>query len=109
MEGLSSKELLELIPSDILAKSLTVAVFRNGLIEDMHADKSKNLGQSDMKALNIDVCNRLYEIIEMYRAVLSGDEQAGEDLLKTISYSSLCATNWNQPKNMHKFKVSSFK
>ena len=51
-----------------LAKALSVAVYRNGKIEDVHAgecegeDYFRGIPDSCMKAINIDVCNKIVKI-----------------------------------------------
>jgi hypothetical protein len=42
-----------------IAKAITHFSFRNGPIEDMHADRNKNITDEDMKVLNKYMVNRL--------------------------------------------------
>ena len=49
-------EYFKQIPKDVLAKSLAVAIFRNGEIEDIHSDSNKNITDEDMKILNKAAC-----------------------------------------------------
>ena len=59
-----------------LAKALSVAVYRNGKIEDVHAgecegeDYFRGIPDSCMKAINIDVCNKIYTILKLLLATV---------------------------------------
>ncbi|MFB5762703.1 hypothetical protein [Paenibacillus medicaginis] len=50
---------------DMIAKAITHFAFRNGPIEDMHADQEKNLTDKDMMVLNKFVHNRLAYVFEL--------------------------------------------
>ena len=47
-----------------LSKALTHLVFRNGVVENLHAD-SACLDDATMKKLNIDVNNRIYTVLDI--------------------------------------------
>ena len=46
-----------------LAEALTHLVYRDGFIEVLHRDKTKNLFDSDMKKLNKEIHNRIYTVL----------------------------------------------
>ena len=48
-----------------LSKALTHLVFRNGVVENLHAD-SACLDDATMKKLNIDVNNRIYTVFDIW-------------------------------------------
>ena len=48
-----------------LSKALTHLVFRNGVVENLHAD-SACLDDATMKKLNIDVNNRIYTVLDIW-------------------------------------------
>ena len=48
-----------------LSKALTHLVFRNGVVENLHAD-SACLDDATMKKLNMDVNNRVYTVIDIW-------------------------------------------
>ncbi|WP_088831403.1 hypothetical protein [Paenibacillus tyrfis] len=51
--------------TDTIAKAITHFAFRNGPIEDMHADRDKNITDQDMRVLNKYVHNRLAYVFEL--------------------------------------------
>lgn len=56
-----------------LAEALTHLVYRDGFIEVLHGDKTKNLFDSDMKKLNKEIHNRIYTVLLL---LLSQDEMS---------------------------------
>jgi len=50
--------------ADVMAKGLTIFAFRNGPIENMHANGQ--LSQEDMKTLNKNMVNHLAALIEEF-------------------------------------------
>ena len=48
-----------------LSKALTHLVFRNGVVENLHAD-SACLADATMKKLNMDVNNRIYTVLDIW-------------------------------------------
>lgn len=83
-----------------LAKGLTVICVRDTVIENYHA--MGKLSDEEMKAFNIEVCNKLYEAME---ALLDAnlDQQAKNDLYKTILARQ--PTGWNEPENKGYFRI----
>ena len=59
------KTVISTLDIDTIAKAVTHFAFRNGPIEDMHADNNKNLTDQDMKVLNKFVHNRLAYVFEL--------------------------------------------
>lgn len=76
----------------ILSKSLTHLIFRNGIVEDMHAGKSTILDDNAMKTLNKDINNRIYTLLKLY----TGDDKDKETLLKMIEAESIYGKNWDK-------------
>lgn len=79
----------ELVEMDInrLAIAFAHFVFRNGPVEDMHADGK--LGEEDMKTLNKFVVNRLAYLIELLL-----DEQWMK-LYKAFTFFNLYGSEWD--------------
>ena len=67
-----------------MAKALTVAIYRNGTIEDVHAGEGfgakdfKGIPDSCMKEINKDVCNKCYTMLKL---LLSDEEMDCKDIL----------------------------
>lgn len=84
-----------------LAKALTVAVYRNGKIEDIHAGEYegpcdfKGIPDSCMKEINIDVCNKMYTMLKMF---LSSDAQDLQKTIVCLLFSESCTADWNEPE-----------
>ena len=84
-----------------LAKALSVAVYRNGKIEDVHAgecegeDYFRGIPDSCMKAINIDVCNKIYTMLKL---LLSTDEDDFKIANAVLRFSEMCASDWNEPE-----------
>lgn len=83
-----------------MAKALTVAIYRNGTIEDVHAGEGfgakdfKGIPDSCMKEINKDVCNKCYT---MLRLLLSDEEMDCKRALSVLVLSYLSATEWDEP------------
>jgi hypothetical protein len=83
-----------------LAKALSVAIYRNGKIEDIHAgnydgaEKYKGIPDNCMKEINIDVCNKMYTMLKL---LLADDEDSFKMASIDIAFGSMCATDWNDP------------
>lgn len=90
-------EYFKQIPKDVLAKSLAVAIFRNGEIEDIHSNSNKNVTDEDMKILNKGVCNRIYELLQMI------EDADVKNLDINLGFSLHCANEWDSPENKHYF------
>lgn len=84
-----------------MAKALSVAVYRNGKIEDVHAgecegeDYFRGIPDSCMKAINIDVCNKIYTMLKL---LLSTDEDDFKIANAVLRFSEMCASDWNEPE-----------
>ena len=65
-----------------LSKALTHLVFRNGVVENLHAD-SACLDDATMKKLNIDVNNRIYTVFDIW---FNGTVEEVERLEYTLSF-----------------------
>ena len=72
---------------NFLAKAAAVYAFRNGPVEDMHADGQ--LSDTDMKTLNINMVNRLGEI---FCLMTTGRIS---DLYDMLRFSYQYTTDWN--------------
>ena len=59
------KMLTSTFDTDTIAKAITHFAFRNGPIEDMHADRNKNITDQDMMVLNKFVHNRLTYVFDL--------------------------------------------
>jgi hypothetical protein len=104
----SDNEIEEMLDSGVvhdmilkrLAKALSVAIYRNGKIEDIHAgnyegaEKYKGIPDACMKEINIDVCNKMYTMLKL---LLTDDEVAFNMAYAHILYGEMCATDWNDP------------
>jgi hypothetical protein len=83
-----------------LAKALSVAIYRNGKIEDIHvgdydgAEKYKGIPDACMKEINIDVCNKMYTMLKL---LLSDDEDAFKMAYLDIMFGEKCASDWSDP------------
>ena len=73
-----------------MAKAITVEAFRNGPVEDMHAEGK--LSDEDMKILNKYMVNKIARLMYLYE---TGDFTAMEILL---SWAAACASEWDEPE-----------
>jgi predicted DNA-binding protein YlxM (UPF0122 family) len=73
---------------EIISKAITHFIFRNGPVEDMHANNQ--LSQRDMKTLNKYMVNRIAGLLT---AIADNDWMQLELLL---SFYSLYGTNWDK-------------
>lgn len=85
------KERLEDIPVSELAKILAVTCFRNGLIEDYHV--SYGISDTDMKALNKDVVNRIATVLYWWK------EGKFASLNLEFGFAASCAKEWDDPED----------
>mgnify|MGYP000775167912 FL=1 len=109
-EKMTEDEIEELICSGMihdkilkrLAKALSVVIYRNGKIEDVHSGKCEGaddfygIPDSCMKEINIDVCNKMYTMLKL---LLSSDEGDFKMAFANILNGELCASGWNEPEN----------
>ena len=83
-----------------MAKALTVAIYRNGTIEDVHAGEGfgakdfKGIPDSCMKEINKDVCNKCYTMLKL---LLSDEEMDCKIALSVLVLSYLSTTKWDEP------------
>lgn len=83
-----------------MAKALTVAIYRNGTIEDVHAGEGfgakdfKGIPDSCMKEINKDVCNKCYTMLKL---LLSDEKMDCKRALSVLLFSYLSATEWDEP------------
>ena len=83
-----------------MAKALTVAIYRNGTIEDVHAGEGfgakdfKGIPDSCMKEINKDVCNKCYTMLKL---LLSDEEMDCKRALSVLVLSYLSTTTWDEP------------
>lgn len=83
-----------------MAKALTVAIYRNGTIEDVHAGEGfgakdfKGIPDSCMKEINKDVCNKCYTMLKL---LLSDEEKDCKRALSVLVLSYLSTTKWDEP------------
>ena len=59
------KTITSTVSADTIAKAVTHFAFRNGPIEDIHANPDKQLTDDDMKILNKFVHNRLTYVFDL--------------------------------------------
>ena len=65
-----------------LSKALTHLVFRNGIVENLHASCA-NLDDEVMKQLNIDINNRIYTVLDIW---FNGTEEEVERLEHILNF-----------------------
>ena len=75
-----------------LSKALTHYLFRNGPVEDMHANRQ--LSQSDMKTLNKYMVNRIAGLLKL---ICDGEWFKIELLFNSLVYR-YCGSNWDKPE-----------
>lgn len=73
-----------------LAIGLTHYVFRNGPVEDMHADGK--LDQEDMKTLNKFMADRIVSLLYL------AEEGRWEDLYRLLNFCMLYGLDWDEPQ-----------
>jgi len=84
----SKKRLLQKENIDMLSKAITHYIFRNGPVEDMHADGK--LSQEDMYVLNKYMVNKL---ATLFTLAFDNDWILFEQIL---SYDRLCGCSWDE-------------
>lgn len=73
-----------------LASGITHFIFRNGPIEDMHADKNKNILNEDMKVLNKYMMSHLTTILYLLKS------ERYFDLAKVLENHMNCGQDWDK-------------
>lgn len=84
----SKERLLKEENIDLIAKAITHYIFRNGPIEDMHANNQ--FSQSDMKTLNKYMVNKLAGLLSL---AMNGEWLKLEMLLEVLSHYG---TDWDK-------------
>jgi len=75
-----------------LSKALTHLVFRNGIVEKLHAADA-NLDDATMKKLNIDINNRIYTVLDIW---FNGTEEEVERLESILNFlAKYYGKSWN--------------
>lgn len=74
-----------------LSKAITCFAFRNGPIEDMHTDRSKNITEEDMRILNKYMVDHIEIILELFA------ENNFTDIYLFSLFSGLYCSNWDDP------------
>ena len=73
-----------------LAKAITVEVFRNGPVEDMHA--AGKLSEEDMKILNKYMVNKLARLLSLF------EDEDSFGLYLLLGFALRCTTEWDEPE-----------
>lgn len=84
---------------DSLAKAVVHLIYRNGSIENIHADITKNVDDADMKMLNKEIHNRLYTL--MLLQLRSADNPEYEKAWQDTMYGSWAwnyGSDWDHAK-----------
>ena len=77
-----------------LSVALTRLVFRDGVAEDLHSTNA-SMDQDTMKALNIDVTNRMYSVL---KAIVDDDTPTILGLLSYIKFGGESRLDWDAPE-----------
>lgn len=76
-----------------LSKALTLLVFRNGAVENLHASDAA-LDDVTMKILNKDVNNRFYTVLSIW---FNGTEEDVEKMERTLNFlARFYGQNWDE-------------
>lgn len=78
----------------LLSVELTRLVFRDGVAEELHS-KDAVMHQTTMKALNIDVTNRIYSVL---KAVVDNQPLIVMGLLHQLEDGKASREEWAEPK-----------
>ena len=84
------KSAIENMTVDDLAKALAVTVYRNGVIEDYHAEG--HLSDAEMKVVNKDVVNRIGQLLKWWK------EENYLSVYNTLKFGLMCANGWDNPE-----------
>lgn len=77
-----------------MSRGLAHLIFRNGIVEELHAGKSTVLDDKTMEILNRDVNNRIYTCLKL---LFSNDEDR-DVLYRMISNESVYGKSWDPAK-----------
>lgn len=76
-----------------LSKALTLLVFRNGIVENLHAAGAE-LDDETMRKLNIDINNRFYTLLTIW---FNGTEEDAYRLERTLNFlTKFYGQNWDK-------------
>ena len=76
-----------------LSKALTLLVFRNGAVENLHASNTA-LDDATMQILNKDVNNRFYTVLSIW---FNGTEKDVEKLERALNFlARFYGQNWDR-------------
>ena len=84
-----------------VAKIMTVVIYRNSVIEDVHAGEGfgaknfKGIPDCCMKEINKSVCNRMYTMLKM---LCSSDDIDLQRLEVLLSMGVCMSSNWDMPE-----------
>ncbi|GAA0345535.1 hypothetical protein GCM10008967_39980 [Bacillus carboniphilus] len=76
---------------DMISKAITHFAFRNGPVEDMHADPDSQLSDSDMKTLNKYMVNRLAYVFTL---IIENRRMEFDYLIKNLDFWA--GHNWDK-------------
>lgn len=88
-----NEELLQAI-----ARSLTHLVYRNTIVEDLHADGAC-LDDRTMKIINKEVNNRIYTLLKWY---LSENEDDRNFVAQLVSFAAIYGSDWDKAELLKK-------
>lgn len=80
-----------------LSRALTNLIFRNGIVENLHANGAC-LDDETMKKLNIDVNNRFYTMLDIW---FNGTEEEARCLEQTLNFlAKFYGQSWDEAKRI---------
>ena len=84
------KNMVESHSISYMAKAITVEAFRNGPVEDMHAEGK--LSDDDMKTLNKYMVNKIARLMYLY------ETKDYNSLQTLLGFAVSCASEWDEPE-----------
>lgn len=84
------KDILKKENLDLIARAVTHFAFRNGPVEDMHADPNSQLSEEDMKTLNVFMVNRMAYIFDLIM------EERWIEFSVMVDSNGLYGQDWNK-------------
>lgn len=82
----------------ILSRALTHLVYRNTVVEDLHAE-GVCLDDETMKIINKEVNNRIYTLLNWY---FSENEEDRDFVAQLVSFSSMFGSDWDKAEMLEK-------
>ena len=82
----------------ILSRALTHLVYRNTVVEDLHAE-GVCLDDETMKIINKEVNNRIYTLLNWY---FSENEEDRNFVAQLVSFSSMFGSDWDKAEMLEK-------